>query len=125
MLKRQGILASIGLFLLIFISIVFIYTSENNSDTQLYQQQQQQPQSAIVPETPILENGKIIMNAMGNETERYAQRIFLFFNIYILIIFMNFRAELGRATWKVFTYKFKLCCNIYIHIYLLIFLFLL
>lgn len=74
MLKRQGILASIGLFLLIFISIVFIYTSENNSDTQLYQQQQQQqqPQSAIVPETPILENGEIIMNAMGNETERYA-----------------------------------------------------
>ncbi|KAG2208782.1 hypothetical protein INT46_003043 [Mucor plumbeus] len=79
MLKRQGILASIGLFLLIFISIAFIYTSESNSGTQLYQQQQQQPQPAFVPETSILENGKIIMNAMGNETER---------------------AELGRATWK-------------------------
>jgi hypothetical protein len=82
MLKRQGILASIGLFLLIFISIAFIYTSESNSGTQLYQQQQQQPQPAFVPETSILENEKIIMNAMGNETERYAQIIFLFFNIY-------------------------------------------
>lgn len=86
MLKRQGILASIGLFLLIFISIIFIYTSKNNSDTQLYQQQQ--PQSVIVSETPILENGKIIMNAMGNETERYAQRNFLFFNIYIYLLFL-------------------------------------
>ncbi|KAI8636772.1 ERV/ALR sulfhydryl oxidase domain-containing protein [Parasitella parasitica] len=77
MLKRQNILASVGLFLLVFISIAFVYSSENNSETKLYQQQQQH--SKAVPETPFLEQGKIIMNAMGNETER---------------------AELGRATWK-------------------------
>ncbi|KAF1796013.1 ERV/ALR sulfhydryl oxidase [Mucor lusitanicus] len=79
MLKRQSVLASVGLFLLIFVSILFVYTSETNSDTHVVQQNQQQS-STFVPDAPNFQsNDKIIMDAMGNQTER---------------------AELGRATWK-------------------------
>lgn len=74
MLKRQSVLASVGLFLLIFISIIYVYTGEAKSDTYVIQQNEQQ--STTVPDVASLqENGNIIMNAMGNETERYIQLV--------------------------------------------------
>ncbi|KAL7312906.1 hypothetical protein PS15m_008612 [Mucor circinelloides] len=78
MLKRQSVLASVGLFLLIVISILYVYTGESKSDAHPFPQNQQQ--STMVPEvSSLLGDGNVIMDAMGNKTER---------------------AELGRATWK-------------------------
>lgn len=70
MLKRQSVLASVGLFLLIVISILYVYTGESKSDAHLFQQNQQQ--STMVPEiSSFLGDGNVIMDAMGNKTERY------------------------------------------------------
>lgn len=70
MLKRQSVLASVGLFLLIVISILYVYTGESKSDAHLFQQNQQQ--STMVPGvSSLLGDGNVIMDAMGNKTERY------------------------------------------------------
>lgn len=71
MLKRQSVLASVGLFLLIFISIIYVYTSETKSDTHIIQQNEQQSTTAPDVITSLQGNNNIIMDAMGNETERY------------------------------------------------------
>jgi uncharacterized membrane protein YbaN (DUF454 family) len=92
MLKRQNLFAAVTVVSLLLLSIFYIYTKQNaTADSNSISDFQSNTLSSANKE-----NEKIIMGAMGNQTERYEDIRWIDASV------LNYhRAELGRATWKV------------------------